>query len=99
MVIIMTDRIEEFISLTEQKRRLDQRLNELKPSIISDLETHEAKQVNQGSIVVQLCSRKVWIYSDEVEKAEKVLKKQKMIEQLDEVATFSETKYLTVKGL
>ena len=95
----MTDRIEEFVSLTEQKRRLDQRLNELKPSIISELETHEAKKVSQGDVVVQLCSRKVWIYSDAVEKAEKVLKKQKMIEQLGKVATFSETKYLTVKGL
>ena len=95
----MSNQIEEYVSLIEQKRQLEKRLNELKPSIISTMEEQESTQISKGNVTLQLHARKVWVYSVEIEKAEIALKAQKRIEQCDGSAAYSETKYLTVRGV
>jgi hypothetical protein len=93
----LQEQFKEYESLKLEARRIDTRLEELKPAILEAIPEGKEITTEQGVFSVQ--KRTTWKYSPAVEATEKELKKMKAEEQAKGTATGTEVPTLYYKEL
>jgi len=87
---------QQYLEIKEQIDQLNEKLETLKPEVISLLSVHGKYSINDRSII--LGERKSWEYSKTVKESEEMVKKLKKIEEIDGTAMIKAvTKFIIVR--
>lgn len=94
------DILTQYADIKKDIKMLEAKLDEIQPEVLSMLVENEAEEVQlNGYGTFTLCKKRKWIYTEETQNMETLVKTAKKLEEQKGDATYTESPYVVFKGV